>query len=75
MGLRTPLLTIATTPTLTPREREILIMAAGHTSQQIAARLGVAVSTVNNHLANAYAKLGIAGRRELVALLGQDGQA
>jgi DNA-binding CsgD family transcriptional regulator len=28
------------------------------------------VSTVNNHLANAYFKLGIAGRRELVALLG-----
>jgi DNA-binding CsgD family transcriptional regulator len=31
------------------------------------------VSTVNNHLANAYAKLGITGRRELVALLGMDG--
>jgi DNA-binding CsgD family transcriptional regulator len=73
-GLRTPLLTIATTPTLTPREREILIMAAGHTSPQIAARLGVAVSTVNNHLANAYAKLGIAGRRELVSLLGMDSE-
>ena len=69
-GLRTPLLTFAARPALTAREREVLLMAAGHTSAQIASRLGVAVSTVNNHLANAYAKLGIAGRRELVALLG-----
>ena len=69
-GLRTPLLTFVARPALTPREREVLLMAAGHTSVQIASRLGVAVSTVNNHLASAYAKLGIAGRRELVALLG-----
>jgi DNA-binding CsgD family transcriptional regulator len=74
-GVRTPLLTFAATPALTPREQEVLMMAATHTSPQIASRLGVAVSTVNNHLASAYAKFGIAGRRELVALLGIDNDA
>jgi len=73
-GLRTPLLTFAAKPALTPREREILILAASHSSARIASRLGVSVSTVNNHLASAYAKLGIAGRRELATLLGIDGR-
>jgi DNA-binding CsgD family transcriptional regulator len=54
---------------LTPREREVLLLAAEHTSKQIAARLGLAVPTVNNTLARAYTKLGITGRTQLRALL------
>jgi DNA-binding CsgD family transcriptional regulator len=54
---------------LTTREREILMLATSHSSKEIAVRLGVAVSTVNNHLASAYAKLGITGRKELADLL------
>lgn len=54
---------------LTSREREILMLAASLPSKEIAGRLGVAVSTVNNHLASAYAKLGIAGRKELAEML------
>lgn len=45
-------------------------MARHATSPAIASRLGVAVSTVNNHLARAYAKVGITGRGELAALFG-----
>jgi DNA-binding CsgD family transcriptional regulator len=55
---------------LTVRERQILLLAGTRTSRAIAAQLGVAVSTVNNHLASAYAKLGIAGRADLPDLLG-----
>jgi DNA-binding CsgD family transcriptional regulator len=66
----TPLLTTPDlTTVLTPREREVLLMAAEHTSKQIAQRLGLAVPTVNNTLARAYTKLGIAGRAELRPLL------
>jgi DNA-binding CsgD family transcriptional regulator len=54
---------------LTPREREVLLLAARHTSAQIADRLQLAVPTVNNNLARAYAKLGIHGRAQLRILL------
>jgi DNA-binding CsgD family transcriptional regulator len=46
-----------------------VLLAATCSSRTIAARLGLALSTVNNHLASAYAKLGIAGRGELADLL------
>ena len=51
---------------LTPREREIANLAArGRTSKEVAADLVLSVRTVDNHLANVYAKLGIPGRAEL----------
>jgi DNA-binding CsgD family transcriptional regulator len=67
---RTPLLQSGDlTSLLTWREHGILLLAAEHTSVQIAERLGLAVATVNNNLARAYAKLGITGRAQLRELL------
>jgi DNA-binding CsgD family transcriptional regulator len=55
---------------LTPREREIAHLAArGRTSKEVAADLVLSVRTVDNHLANVYAKLGIPGRAELAGAL------
>jgi len=54
---------------LTRREREVMFLADEYTNAQIADRLQLAVSTVNNNLARAYAKLGITGRTQLRALL------
>ncbi|MFI7702079.1 AAA family ATPase [Nonomuraea sp. NPDC049480] len=68
--VRTPLLQPESLITvLSPREREVLLLAAHHTSAEIADRLGLAVPTVNNNLARAYTKLGIAGRSDLRSLL------
>ncbi len=51
---------------LTPREREIALMAIdGHTSREVADRFGLSVRTVDNHLAHVFTKLGIASRAEL----------
>jgi len=69
-GARTLLLTFDDVDVaLTAREREVVLLAASQTSKTIATRLGIAVSTVNNHLCSAYAKLGIRGREELADLL------
>ena len=55
---------------LTPREREIAVLAAGGlTSREIAERLVVSVRTVDNHLQRTYRKLGIAGREQLSGLV------
>ncbi|BCB77415.1 LuxR family transcriptional regulator [Phytohabitans flavus] len=54
---------------LTAREREVVLLAAHHSSRHIAERLGLEVKTVNNHLARAYAKLGVSSRAEVRALL------
>ncbi|MGH3533783.1 MAG: helix-turn-helix domain-containing protein, partial [Pseudonocardiaceae bacterium] len=54
---------------LTPRELEIARMAAGGlSSREIAARLVVAIRTVDNSLGHVYAKLGIGGRDELAPI-------
>jgi DNA-binding CsgD family transcriptional regulator len=59
----------AVTSVLTPREREVAMLAAARTSsREIAARLELSVRTVDNYLGRAYAKLGVASRRELAAL-------
>jgi DNA-binding NarL/FixJ family response regulator len=51
---------------LTPREREVLALAAsGLTNRAIAGRLHLSERTVESHLAHIYAKLGVAGRSEL----------
>ncbi len=70
-GVSTPLLTApsAAAP-LTPREREIALLAAvGTSSKDIATILHLSVRTVDNHLQRAYAKLGVTTRRELAATL------
>jgi DNA-binding CsgD family transcriptional regulator len=69
---RTPamLTTPADVVPLTRREREITQSAArGHSSRQIAERLHLSVRTVDNHLQNAYAKLGVTSRDQLAAVL------
>lgn len=53
--------------TLTPREREVLQLAAeGHTNAEIAARLHISPRTVENHRANLMRKLGLHNHSELV---------
>jgi two-component system, NarL family, response regulator LiaR len=53
--------------TLTERELDVLRLAArGHTNKQIGAELAISDRTVQNHLANIYAKLGVASRTEAV---------
>lgn len=61
---------------LTPREREIAsLVARGRSSKEVAGDLVLSVRTVDNHLANVYAKLGIPGRAQLASALGLDGAA
>jgi DNA-binding CsgD family transcriptional regulator len=69
---RTPLLAPDdATAVLTPREREVVLLAVRLSSQQIATRLGLSLHTVNNNLARSYAKLGVSGRAELRSLLAE----
>ncbi|MFF3919626.1 AAA family ATPase [Streptomyces sp. NPDC001852] len=54
---------------LTDAERRVAALAAeGLTNRGIAARLGVTVSTVEQHLTRVYRKLGVHGRADLPAL-------
>ncbi|MYR61502.1 helix-turn-helix domain-containing protein, partial [Streptomyces sp. SID625] len=51
---------------LTPREREVAVLAAtGMSNRDIADRLVVSVRTVENHLHRIYHKLGITARNDL----------
>jgi DNA-binding CsgD family transcriptional regulator len=60
---------IAAVP-LSAREREIaMLAAAGVASKDIADRLFLSVRTVNNHLQNAYSKLGVTRRADLARAL------
>lgn len=55
-------------PGLSERELEIVgLVLGGLGNKQIAARLGLSVKTVNNHLYSLYQKLGINSRWELIA--------
>jgi DNA-binding CsgD family transcriptional regulator len=67
----TPGLSFGTqTERLTRREREVAGMAAaGASSREIAAKLVLSVRTVDNHLQNAYSKLGMTSREELARVL------
>jgi DNA-binding CsgD family transcriptional regulator len=59
---------------LTPREREIVTcVAQGLSFKQAAKKIGVAPSTVANHLYRVYRKLGVYSRTELAALVYPDG--
>jgi DNA-binding NarL/FixJ family response regulator len=63
-------LDVLSLPGLTTREQEVARLAsAGLSNQAIAARLVVSVRTVESHLSNAYAKLGISSRADLGAML------
>lgn len=70
-GARTPILTLAEgASALTPREQEVALLAVGgQAGRDIAQTLHISVRTVNNHLQNAYTKLGISNRRELADAL------
>jgi DNA-binding CsgD family transcriptional regulator len=55
-------------PLLTPREKEILQLAAeGYASKQIASHLSVECCTVSNHLQNIYRKLDVTSRSAAIA--------
>jgi two-component system response regulator DesR len=57
-------------PALSPREREVLALAArGATTGEIAAELTVSTGTVKRHLSACFAKLGVENRSEALALL------
>jgi DNA-binding NarL/FixJ family response regulator len=52
---------------LTPREREVVRLAIeGRTAREIGSRLHIGERTVETHLANAYVKLGVTSRIDLV---------
>jgi len=54
---------------LTPRETEVLrLIAQGFSNKEIAARLGIAVKTVETHRARAMEKLGLQSRAGVVRL-------
>jgi NarL family two-component system response regulator YdfI len=59
---------LASGPTLSNREREILaLLADGLGNKQIAARLGISTNTVKTHLELLFEKLGVSSRAEAVA--------
>jgi two-component system, NarL family, nitrate/nitrite response regulator NarL len=59
-----------TTDSLTPREREVLVLIEhGLSNKQIAQRLGIEVRTVKNHVHNLFAKLRVQRRGEAAARL------
>jgi DNA-binding NarL/FixJ family response regulator len=70
-GARTPaLIAAAGAASLTPREREVAMLAArGLTSHQIASELVLSPRTVEHHLQHAYEKLGITSRAQLAEAL------
>jgi DNA-binding CsgD family transcriptional regulator len=70
-GARTPGLgPVMPVSVLTPREREVAMLAAAQaSSREIATRLHLSVRTVDNYLGRVYAKLGVSSRARLAALL------
>ena len=72
-GARTPALVGgALVGDLTPREREVVLLAGqGLASRAIAERFDVSVRTIDNQLGRAYRKLGVSSRAELASLLAE----
>jgi DNA-binding NarL/FixJ family response regulator len=61
---------VTTSELLTPREREVLsLLGEGMKAVAIAHRLGVSPRTVEKHLENVYAKVGVRDRLSAVLLL------
>ena len=60
--------------TLTPREREVLVLVSdGRSNAEIARALFISAKTVSVHVSNIMAKLGAASRTEAVAVARRDG--
>ncbi len=58
---------------LTERELEIIMLVSkGHSNQEIGAELFISANTVKNHLYNAFRKLGINSRYELMNIIAPD---
>jgi DNA-binding CsgD family transcriptional regulator len=56
---------------LTPSELRVAVLAGGgRTNNEVAQTLFITPKTVDTHLTNAYAKLGISSRHDLAAALG-----
>ena len=56
----------ATSPRVSPRERQIVaFIATGCSNREIAARMGLRTQTVKNHLCRIYRKLGLPNRVQL----------
>ena len=52
---------------LTPRQREVLqLIAEGHSTKEIALRLGLSIKTVETHRAQVMERLGVRGVQGLV---------
>jgi DNA-binding NarL/FixJ family response regulator len=63
---------LAVTNRLTPREHHVLeLFALGHTNQEIASIMGVAIRTVEAHRSRAKQKLGMSSRADLVLYVTQ----
>lgn len=61
-------------PSLSPREIEVLQLAAGGMeNKQIARALGIGEATVKTHLSEAFQRLGATGRAEAVAIALREG--
>jgi DNA-binding CsgD family transcriptional regulator len=59
---------------LTPQERAVArLVAGGLSNRQVAAELVLSVKTIEYHLSNTYAKLGVSSRSQLAATLGGRG--
>lgn len=60
--------------TLTPREREtLLLLAGGASAAEVGERLGVALNTARNHVQRVLDKLGARSRLEAVAIARREG--
>ncbi len=59
---------------LTPREIEVLeLLAAGSSTHEIASSLGISATTVQSHVKNLLAKLGVHSKVEAVRLAWRSG--
>jgi DNA-binding CsgD family transcriptional regulator len=65
--------TVGPRATLTPQELAVTrLVAGGQTNRQAAAELVVSVKTIEYHLGNAYAKLGVTSRTQLAVAVNKD---
>lgn len=68
VGPREPVTSFSLRYGLSPREREVLLMVIrGESTKRIANRMGISAYTVQDHLDNACEKVGVRGRKALLA--------